>query len=212
MPLFMHPKSSSGVAFDPEMRATDSHIRYLRACSTHIIVPPTTRHLRSPLLACTRNNNAIITAPAANVEYTVPTPSVSNPQFFTNDEHHHYHTSELLNTLRHRRRNRRDLDLRNKHLNLVPGERGPGRWRIPKAPRKRDMVIRRIRKRKLREVGLARKERLLGKGKGKEDPVVVLGDSDEETRVVIKISKEDIRREMAMLEMKRELEMLEAAQ
>ncbi len=38
-----------------------------------------------------------------------------------------------------------------------------------------------------------------GEGGGK-------GDGDEETRVVIKISKEDIRREIVMLEMKREEE------
>lgn len=72
------------------------------------------------------------------------------------------------------------------------------------------MVIRRIQKRKLREVRLARQERLLGKGLGRDDPVVV-GDSDEE-KVVIRIGKEDIRREMKMLEIKKELEMLEAAE
>ncbi|KAL8754634.1 MAG: hypothetical protein Q9184_005046 [Pyrenodesmia sp. 2 TL-2023] len=208
MPLFIHPKSSSGLALDPTMRETESHIKYLRTHTTHHLIPiPSTQHLSPPA----RAHNAIITAPAANVAYTVPTPSVANPQFFTNEEHHHYHTSELLTTLRKRRRDRRDLDRRDKHLNLVPGERGPGRWRIPRAPRKRDMVVRRIRKRKMGEVRLARRERLRGKGVGRDDPVVV-GDSEEEKEVVIHIGREDIRREMMMLEMRKELEMLEAAE
>ncbi|KAL8921976.1 MAG: hypothetical protein Q9208_005430 [Pyrenodesmia sp. 3 TL-2023] len=207
MPLFMHPKSSSGIAFDPTMREIDSHITYLRNHTTHHIARAPNNNNSS--------NNAIITAPAAHIAYTVPTPSVANPQFFTNDEHHHYHTSELLNTQRQRRLARRDLDRRDKHLNLVPGERGPGRWRIPRAPRKLDMVVRRIRKRKLGEMRRARRERLLGKGAGREDdPVVVGGDSDEEEGAVtvIHIGREDIEREMMMLEMKKELEMLEAVE
>ncbi|KAI4121018.1 MAG: hypothetical protein LQ338_006605 [Usnochroma carphineum] len=187
-----------GLPASPTMRALEDRITILRAQSTHV--------LRPNLIITETSPSVLITAPA-DPTYHVPTSPAGAPYITTNDEIRRHRRVEQLITARERRARRQKYDSEGRHLNVLRGEKGKGRWRIPRAPTKRDVVVSRIVKRKVREWEAEKRARLMERG-GRVEDAIVVGDEDEDGDgvKVIAVRKWEIRVEMEGLEMRVEKE------